>query len=95
MTIMGLKNQLTLTSALSILCTVLIAYFTWSAKNWVEGVEARADDTAIKQQQLENKVSNMDVKQTLHWDAISRQLEKIDSKLDKLQDGDNEEKKKR
>lgn len=93
--IMGLKNQLTLTSVLSIMCTVLVAYFTWSAKNWIEGIEARAEETTSKQQQLENKVSNIDLKQTLQWDSVSRQLEKIDSKLDKLQDEQNEKKKRR
>jgi len=74
------KGILTIDTALTVVCTALLGYFTWSAKRWIENIDvSRADMEVYK-----TRLSVMEKENATKWPWVDERFDKIDEKLDWL-----------
>lgn len=71
------KSILTVDTALTVACTLLLGYFTWSSKSWVEKMELKSSDT-------EFRIAAIEVERKIREPIIEKRLDKMDEKLDWL-----------
>ena len=54
---MALRAALTMTSALMVICTLLMGYFTWSSSGWVSKVDAAIGDLQPRVVKIESEMA--------------------------------------
>lgn len=81
---MSLKATINMATATLVVMSILFAFFTWSSKSWVEGVNAQILDHEHSITAVQPRLTKIETENTMHWSETERRLSGIEVKLDKV-----------
>ena len=81
---MTLRGSINMASAVLILTGILFAYFTFSTKRWIEGIESRINMQESMAQNIAPKIVKIESESSVKWIDMERRLGSIETKLDRI-----------
>lgn len=81
---MTLKGSINMATATLIAISLLFAFFTWSSKSWIEGVNAQMLVEERRFTEIQPKIAKIETEGQMHWAEVDRRLAAIESKIDRV-----------
>lgn len=81
---MTLRGALNVSSAVMIVASLLMTFFSYTIKSWVEDVNAEIKNAKQLELKMEPRLTKVEAEQRLTWDNIDRRLQGIEKNIDKL-----------
>lgn len=75
-----IRGILTVSSVISVLSPLLLAFFLWASRDWI----AHVNEQLAEAQKLEVRVSTLEATVSISLKSIDRRLDSIDANLDRL-----------